>query len=134
MDNDEVSMIKNEKLWAGRFEARLEKWVKEFGASISFGQRLALFDIKGSIAHVTMLGQTKIITQNEATQIKEGLEELVKELQSGKLSFDVSNEDIHMNIESLLTEKIGPLADKLHTGRSRNDQVATDKHYIYLIS
>ena len=121
----------NQKLWGGRFEAGLEKWVEEFGASISFDQKMAEFDLKGSIAHVTMLGQTGIISQEEAGQIKAGLEELLVAYQAGQLEFDVSNEDIHMNMESLLTEKIGPVAGKLHTARSRNDQVATDMH-LYL--
>ncbi len=119
------------KLWGGRFEASLEKWVEEFGASISFDQKMAEFDLKGSIAHVTMLGETGIITKEEALQIKQGLEELLEEYKAGKLEFDVSNEDIHMNMESLLTAKIGPVAGKLHTARSRNDQVATDMH-LYL--
>ena len=124
-------MAENHKLWGGRFEASLEKWVEEFGASISFDQKMAGFDLKGSIAHVTMLGETGIIAQEEALQIKQGLEELLEEYKAGKLEFDVSNEDIHMNIESLLTAKIGPVAGKLHTARSRNDQVATDMH-LYL--
>ena len=92
---------------------------------------MAEFDIKGSLAHVTMLGETGIIPQKEADTIKKGLEELLVAYQSGELTFDVSNEDIHMNIESLLTEKIGSVAGKLHTARSRNDQVATDMH-LYL--
>ena len=119
-------MAENHKLWGGRFEASLEKWVEEFGASISFDQKMAEFDLKGSIAHVTMLGETGIIAQEEALQIKQGLEELLEEYKAGKLEFDVSNEDIHMNIESLLTAKIGPVAGKLHTARSRNDQVLLD--------
>ena len=92
---------------------------------------MAEFDLKGSIAHVTMLGETGIIAKDEASQIKEGLEELLAEYKAGKIEFDVSNEDIHMNMESLLTAKIGPVAGKLHTARSRNDQVATDMH-LYL--
>ena len=119
-------MAENHKLWGGRFEASLEKWVEEFGASISFDQKMAEFDLKGSIAHVTMLGETGIITKEEALQIKQGLEELLEEYKAGKLEFDVSNEDIHMNMESLLTAKIGPVAGKLHTARSRNDQVLLD--------
>ncbi|MGT2636258.1 argininosuccinate lyase [Streptococcus ratti] len=119
------------KLWGGRFEAGLEKWVEEFGASITFDQKMAEFDIKGSLAHVEMLGQTGIIPQADADKIKAGLEELLQEYKAGQLVFDVSNEDIHMNIETLLTEKIGPTAGKLHTARSRNDQVATDMH-LYL--
>lgn len=124
-------MTSNHKLWGGRFEASLEKWVEEFGASISFDQKLAKYDIQGSIAHVTMLGQTGIIKEEEAQTIKAGLESLLTQYEAGLLTFDVTNEDIHMNIESLLTAEIGPLAGKLHTARSRNDQVATDMH-LYL--
>ncbi|CYU64365.1 argininosuccinate lyase [Streptococcus suis] len=119
------------KLWGGRFEASLEEWVEEFGASIRFDQKLAKYDIQGSLAHVKMLGATGIINQEEAQVIQAGLEELLEEYEAGKLVFDVRNEDIHMNIESLLTEKIGSVAGKLHTARSRNDQVATDMH-LYL--
>ncbi|WP_099875911.1 argininosuccinate lyase [Streptococcus suis] len=119
------------KLWGGRFEASLEEWVEEFGASIRFDQKLAKYDIQGSLAHVKMLGQTGIISQAEAQVIQTGLEELLEEHEAGKLAFDVRNEDIHMNIESLLTDKIGSVAGKLHTARSRNDQVATDMH-LYL--
>mgnify|MGYP002756215296 FL=1 len=122
---------KNHKLWGGRFEAGLAQWVEEFGASISFDQKLAEFDLKGSIAHVTMLGEKGIISQEDAATIKSGLEDLLEEYKAGQLKFDVSNEDIHMNMESLLTAKIGPVAGKLHTARSRNDQVATDMH-LYL--
>lgn len=124
-------MAENHKLWGGRFEADLEKWVEEFGASISFDQKMAKFDIQGSIAHVTMLGATGIIAQEEADTIKDGLEKLLAQYEAGQLVFDVSNEDIHMNIESLLTAEIGAVAGKLHTARSRNDQVATDMH-LYL--
>ena len=112
-------MAENHKLWGGRFEASLEKWVEEFGASISFDQKMAEFDLKGSIAHVTMLGETGIITKEEALQIKQGLEELLEEYKAGKLEFDVSNEDIHMNMESLLTAKIGPVAGKLDRKSTR---------------
>ncbi|HFI0362872.1 TPA: argininosuccinate lyase [Streptococcus suis] len=119
------------KLWGGRFEASLEEWVEEFGASIRFDQKLAKYDIQGSLAHVKMLGATGIINQEEVQAIQTGLEELLADYEAGKLVFDIRNEDIHMNIESLLTEKIGSVAGKLHTARSRNDQVATDMH-LYL--
>ncbi|NQM31168.1 argininosuccinate lyase [Streptococcus suis] len=119
------------KLWGGRFEASLEEWVEEFGASIRFDQKLAKYDIQGSLAHVQMLGATGVISLEEARSIQVGLEELLNEYEAGKLVFDIRNEDIHMNIESLLTEKIGLVAGKLHTARSRNDQVATDMH-LYL--
>lgn len=119
------------KLWGGRFEASLEEWVEEFGASIRFDQKLAKYDIQGSLAHVQMLGATGIISLEEAQSIQAGLEDLLNDYEAGKLVFDIRNEDIHMNIESLLTEKIGSVAGKLHTARSRNDQVATDMH-LYL--
>ena len=119
------------KLWGGRFEASLEEWVEEFGASIRFDQKLAKYDIQGSLAHVQMLGATGVISLEEAQSIQAGLEELLNDYEAGELVFDIRNEDIHMNIESLLTEKIGSVAGKLHTARSRNDQVATDMH-LYL--
>ena len=124
-------MSKNTKLWGGRFESTVEDWVEQFGASISFDHQLAKFDLMGSLAHVQMLGQTGILSLEEAEQIQDGLKALLRDLEAGKLHFDIANEDIHMNMEVLLTEKIGPLAGKLHTARSRNDQVATDMH-LYL--
>jgi len=124
-------MPKNTKLWGGRFEGTVEKWVEQFGASISFDHQLAKFDLMGSLAHVQMLGQTGVLSSEEAEQIQDGLQALLRDLEAGKLHFDIANEDIHMNMEVLLTEKIGPLAGKLHTARSRNDQVATDMH-LYL--
>ena len=124
-------MPKNTKLWGGRFEGTVEDWVEQFGASISFDQQLAKFDLMGSLAHVQMLGQTGILSLEEAEQIQDGLQALLRDLEAGELHFDIANEDIHMNMEVLLTEKIGSLAGKLHTARSRNDQVATDMH-LYL--
>ena len=124
-------MPKNIKLWGGRFEGTVEDWVEQFGASISFDHQLAKFDLMGSLAHVQMLGQTGILSLEEAEQIQDGLQALLRDLEAGELHFDIANEDIHMNMEVLLTEKIGPLAGKLHTARSRNDQVATDMH-LYL--
>lgn len=117
--------------WGGRFQSAGAKWVDEFGGSIDFDQLMAHEDLEGSIAHVQMLGHTGILTAEEADQIKAGLEDLQKDLDAGKLTFTVEREDIHMNLEALLTEKIGPVAGKLHTARSRNDQVATDFH-LYL--
>ena len=124
-------MPKNTKLWGGRFEGTVEDWVEQFGASISFDHQLAKFDLMGSLAHVQMLGQTGILSLEESEQIQDGLKALLRDLEAGELHFDIANEDIHMNMEVLLTEKIGPLAGKLHTARSRNDQVATDMH-LYL--
>ncbi len=119
------------KLWGGRFQKSAEEWVDEFGASISFDQELVFEDIEGSIAHVTMLGETGILTDEEMNQIKDGLEALKKKAEAGEIEFSVSLEDIHLNLEKALIDLIGPVGGKLHTGRSRNDQVATDMH-LYL--
>lgn len=118
----------SDKLWGGRFTAKAAEWVDEFGASIHFDQKMAAEDIEGSIAHAKMLGKQGIISTKESKKIVAGLKIINEELIAGKIEFDVKNEDIHMNIESLLTEKVGPVAGKLHTARSRNDQVATDFH------
>ncbi|MED3563901.1 argininosuccinate lyase [Bacillus xiapuensis] len=119
------------KLWGGRFTKETNKLVEEFTASISFDQKLALEDIAGSMAHVQMLGECSIIPQKDAETIKQGLLFIKKMVENGEVEFLVEDEDIHMNIEKLLIEKIGPVGGKLHTGRSRNDQVATDMH-LYL--
>ena len=118
----------SDKLWGGRFTAKAAEWVDEFGASIHFDQKMAAEDIEGSISHAKILGKKGIISPEESEKIVAGLKIINEELIAGKIEFDVKNEDIHMNIESLLTEKIGPVAGKLHTARSRNDQVATDFH------
>ncbi|NRG29828.1 argininosuccinate lyase [Bacillus circulans] len=119
------------KLWGGRFTKSAEEWVDEFGASISFDQELVLEDIEGSIAHVAMLSKTGILSVEEAEKIKNGLLMLKKQAEKDELTFSVKLEDIHLNLESKLTDLIGPIGGKLHTGRSRNDQVATDMH-LYL--
>ncbi|MGG5342417.1 argininosuccinate lyase [Enterococcus sp. AZ192] len=119
------------KLWGGRFEGKSEAWIDAFGASITFDQQLAQQDITGSLAHVKMLAKTGILTQDEAEQITNGLKTLQVKLAAGELEFSIENEDIHLNIETHLHDEIGPVAGKLHTGRSRNDQVATDMH-LYL--
>jgi len=119
------------KLWGGRFTKETNKLVEEFTASISFDQKLAKEDIAGSMAHVQMLGECGIIPSEDAEKIKAGLLEIKKMVDNNEVEFLVEDEDIHMNIEKLLIEKIGPVGGKLHTGRSRNDQVATDMH-LYL--
>lgn len=119
------------KLWGGRFEGKSESWIDEFGASISFDQALATQDIQGSLAHVKMLGHTGIIHADEAETIKNGLLAVQEKLANEELTFSIENEDIHLNIETFLHQEIGTVAGKLHTGRSRNDQVATDMH-LYL--
>ncbi len=119
------------KLWGGRFEKSAEEWVDEFGASIPFDRELAIQDITGSLAHVRMLNKTGVLKTEEADMIKQGLQTLLEKAKDGKLEYEVKYEDIHLNIEKLLIDEIGPVGGKLHTGRSRNDQVATDMH-LYL--
>ncbi|MGB5823690.1 MAG: argininosuccinate lyase [Proteocatella sp.] len=114
------------KLWSGRFSKDTDKLVEDFHSSISFDQKLYFWDIKGSIAHARMLGDTQIILKSESDQIISALEEILQEIEDGKIEFDPGAEDIHMNVEILLTKKIGTAGKKLHTGRSRNDQVALD--------
>jgi len=114
------------KPWAGRFIEATNEVVEEFTASIPYDWRLYPYDIAGSIAHATMLGKTGIITKKEASRIVRGLKEILGEIVTGKFEFSVELEDIHMNIESRLIRKIGPVGGKLHTARSRNDQVALD--------
>lgn len=116
----------SEKPWAGRFNLPTDKFVEEFNASIYFDKRLYKFDIKGSIAHAVMLSRQGIITENEARAIVSGLEQILKEIESGEFSFAADDEDIHMAVEKRLTEIIGATGGKLHTARSRNDQVALD--------
>ena len=114
------------KLWGGRFSKDTDKLVEDFHSSISFDQKLYFWDITGSIAHARMLGKIGVLTADESAQIIKGLEERLKEIENKQVVFDPSAEDIHMNVEILLTEKIGAVGKKLHTGRSRNDQVAVD--------
>lgn len=119
------------KLWGGRFTKTAEEWVDEFGASITFDKELVLEDIQGSLAHVSMLSSCGIISHEEAAQITDGLKVLQEKAINDELEFSVELEDIHLNLESQLIQLIGPVGGKLHTGRSRNDQVATDMH-LYL--
>ncbi len=114
------------KLWGGRFSKDTDKLVEDFHSSISFDQKLYRWDITGSIAHARMLGDIGVMTQEEAQQIIAGLQSLLADIEAGTIVFDPAAEDIHMNVEVLLTERIGDVGKKLHTGRSRNDQVAVD--------
>ena len=114
------------KLWAGRFKKGTHKVAEKFSASIDFDQRLYKEDIQGSIAHATMLAEQGIILKKEANQIIKGLKQIEKEIGSGKFPFREEFEDIHLNIEKRLIEKIGEVGGKIHTGRSRNDQIALD--------
>lgn len=114
------------KLWGGRFTEKTHPLVDEYNASIRFDFRLADEDIKGSLAHVAMLAHCAILTQDEAMRISAGLNIIRQKIKENVVEFSLSDEDIHMNIERFLYEEIGELAGKLHTGRSRNDQVALD--------
>ncbi|WCK54154.1 argininosuccinate lyase [Aneurinibacillus sp. Ricciae_BoGa-3] len=121
------------KLWGGRFTKATDKLVEEYTASIQFDQQLWKEDITGSLAHVAMLGKCGIIPEDEAAVIAEGLKQVAAKIEAGAAEFTVANEDVHMNVEKMLLDLVGPVGGKLHTGRSRNDQVATDMH-LYLRS
>lgn len=114
------------KLWSGRFGKETDALVNDFNASIQFDSRLYREDIEGSMAHAAMLGDCGIISKEDAAQIISGLREILAEIEAGKVEFSADNEDIHMNIEALLTARIGDAGKRLHTARSRNDQVAVD--------
>lgn len=114
------------QLWKGRFKKELAKETNDFNSSIKFDCRMYEEDIKGSIAHATMLGATGIIEKSESEKIVQGLSEIYNDIKSGKLSIDMEAEDIHTFIEGELTERLGQTGKRLHTARSRNDQVALD--------
>ena len=119
-------MVRGKKLWGGRFTSRTADSVEAFTASIDIDARLYRHDIEGSIAHVKMLARRRIISSREARKIVRGLKAILREIESGKFRFSSADEDIHMNIERRLIQKIGGVGGKLHTARSRNDQVALD--------
>ncbi|MBO7740092.1 MAG: argininosuccinate lyase, partial [Clostridia bacterium] len=114
------------KMWAGRTAGETDKLADDFNSSIAFDSRMYRQDITGSMAHAAMLGKQGIITNSEADQLIQGLAEILADLESGALSIDMTAEDIHMFVESELTGRLGDLGKKLHTARSRNDQVALD--------
>ena len=114
------------KAWSGRFQEKTAPEVELFTESISLDQRLYLQDIQGSIAHVRMLASQEILPARESRQIEVALKEIAREIENGRFRFSSDQEDIHMHIETRLIEKIGPTGGKLHTGRSRNDQVVLD--------
>ncbi|MCI6646911.1 MAG: argininosuccinate lyase [Oscillospiraceae bacterium] len=114
------------KLWGGRFQKETDELVNELNESISFDQRLYRQDIAGSKAHAEMLGKQGIIPQDDVAAIQAGLDGILADVEAGKVEFTTDNEDIHMNIETLLTQRIGDAGKRLHTARSRNDQVAVD--------
>ena len=114
------------QLWGGRFTKETDKLVYNFNASISFDQKFYKQDIKGSMAHVKMLAKQGILTEEERDQILEGLDSILADVESGKLEITSEYEDIHSFVEANLIDRIGDPGKKLHTGRSRNDQVALD--------
>ncbi|RUA04200.1 MAG: argininosuccinate lyase [Gammaproteobacteria bacterium] len=119
-------MSKTNQSWGGRFTQSTDEFVKIFGASVFFDKILAPYDIQGSIAHATMLCEAGLLTEDEKTQIVDGLTNILEEITVNKFEWSVDLEDVHMNIEARLVAMIGDAGKKLHTGRSRNDQVATD--------
>ena len=115
-----------DKMWAGRFEKALDKMADDFNSSIHFDKKMYKQDIKGSLEHASMLCAVGILTPAELDSITEGLTSILDDLNSGALTFDLNAEDIHMFVEAELTKRIGDTGKKLHTARSRNDQVALD--------
>ncbi len=115
-----------QKMWAGRFTKEVDERVNDFNSSIKFDARMYRQDITGSIAHATMLGECGIIEKSESEAIVKGLKEILEDIESGKLEFDPNAEDIHMFVEAELTKRLGDTGKRLHTARSRNDQVALD--------
>ena len=120
------SLDNKQKSWSGRFSEPVAELVKKYTASVDFDKRLAEFDIQGSIAHAQMLGEQSIISKKDVVSIEKGLAEILTEIQAGSFEWLLDLEDVHLNIEKRLTDKIGDAGKRLHTGRSRNDQVATD--------
>ncbi len=119
-------MSDTKKPWGGRFERSPSRFLDEFGASLPIDQRMWAEDIAGSIAHARMLAQQGVIASDDADAIEAGLSQIYREIRNGEFTFDIADEDIHMAVERALTERIGPAGARLHTGRSRNDQVALD--------
>ncbi len=119
-------MSQDAKLWGGRFTEATDAFVEAFTASVGFDQRLYHHDIEGSIAHATMLASVGVLSDDERDRIVSGLREIHKEIDEGRFEWRVDREDVHMNVEARLIELIGDTGKKLHTGRSRNDQIATD--------
>ena len=126
MSQNPTKTNKPKRMWGGRFAEDTDLLVEAFNASIDVDRKMALQDIKGSIAHATMLAEQEILTKDEAAQIIDGLMQIRQEIEEDRFVWKVELEDVHMNIERALTERIGPVGGKLHTARSRNDQVATD--------
>ena len=114
--------MSRKKPWGGRFRAETDPAVVRFSASVHFDRALARHDIRGSVAHARMLARAGLLSEEEAETLVRGLEALGRELEAGTLALDPELEDIHMNLEARLRERVGPVAGRLHTGRSRNDR------------
>lgn len=125
-NDDQNEAKEDDKLWGGRFTEATDAFVERFTASVDFDRRLYLQDIQGSVAHCKMLEKAEILSADESLAIQQGLEDIRLQIEAGEFNWSVKLEDVHMNIEAALTERIGVVGKKLHTGRSRNDQVATD--------
>ena len=121
-----MSNDKTNSAWGGRFSEATDAFVQRFTASVEFDQRMYAQDIEGSVAHATMLAKVGVLTEGERDDIIKGLGEIKADIEAGNFEWSIALEDVHMNIEAALTKKIGITGKKLHTGRSRNDQVATD--------
>lgn len=125
-DKTTSSLNHKAEAWSGRFDEPVAELVKRYTASVDFDKRLARFDIQGSVAHARMLGAQGIISMQDVAAIEQGLGEILQEIEAGQFEWLLDLEDVHLNIEKRLTDKIGDAGKRLHTGRSRNDQVATD--------
>lgn len=125
-DKTTSSLNHKAEAWSGRFDEPVAELVKRYTASVDFDKRLARFDIQGSVAHARMLGAQGIISMQDVASIEQGLGEILQEIEAGQFAWLLDLEDVHLNIEKRLTDKIGDAGKRLHTGRSRNDQVATD--------
>lgn len=121
-----AQLSKKSEAWSGRFSEPMSDLVKRYTASVFFDKRLAEYDIQGSLAHAEMLAHQHIIAQEDYQAIQKGMEQIRSEIASGQLQWSLDLEDVHLNIEKRLTELVGDAGKRLHTGRSRNDQVATD--------
>ncbi|MBS1138245.1 MAG: argH, partial [Proteobacteria bacterium] len=115
-----------EKAWSGRFSEPVAELVKRYTASVGFDRRLALHDMRGSLAHARMLARQEIIPRADLAAIEQGMEQVRGEIERGEFRWSLDDEDVHLNIEKRLTALVGDAGKRLHTGRSRNDQVATD--------
>ena len=119
-------LAQKKKAWSGRFSEPVADFVLRYTASVDFDKRMALADIAGSIAHATMMNKCGVLHDEDLADIKRGMKQIIEEIRSGKFEWKLELEDVHLNVEARLTQLVGDAGKRLHTGRSRNDQVATD--------